>query len=119
MDDVNSGDVLAQIGNGIHHDLVDGMRALASAEDKQGWFRAQRILIGDLEKGLTDWHTGDLAAAEGQSRFGEVHGRSRNQRRYQAVGKSGHEVGLKYKRWNSAQYRREHGWARGVSADAD
>ena len=82
-------------------------------------FALAECRLGDLEKGFADWHTGHFAAAEVASGFGEVHGGSRDQRRDQAIGESGNEVRLKYESGNSAQYRRQHGRAGGVSADAD
>ena len=77
------------------------------------------MLVGDLEKGFADWNAGHFATTEITSSFGEVHGGSGNQRRYQAIGESGNEVRLEHEGWNSAQYRRQHGWAGGVSAYAD
>ena len=77
------------------------------------------MLVGDLEKGFTNRHAGYFAATKIASGFGEVHGGSGNQRRYQAIGKSGNKVRLEYERGNSVQYRSQHRRARGVSAYAD
>ncbi len=115
---MNSRNTLAQVGYRIHDHLVDRVRALASSEDEQGPF-IRRIVVSDLEKGLADRHSGHLAAAKITSGVGEVHGGSRNQWGYQAIGKSWDEIRLKHERWDSAQYCSEHGRAGSVSSDAD
>src|SRR5580692_5777615 len=101
MDDVNSGNALAQIGHRIHHNLVDRVGALASAEDEQG-LRIHGMPGRDMEKGFTHWHSGHLAMSEVASSFSEVYDRSRNQPRDQTISKSGNEVRLEHEGRNSA-----------------
>src|SRR5579863_10336931 len=100
MDNVNSRNALAQVRDRIDDNLVDGVGALASAEDEQG-LCIVGILFSDLEKGFAHWNACHFATAEIASSFGEVHGGSGNQRCYQAIGESGHEVRLKHESGNS------------------
>ena len=100
-----------------NHRFVDGVRALASAEDEQ--CRRAAALGRDLEKRLPHRNARDFGMAKIFRRLLEMHRRARHKSRDHAIGKSRHHVRLKGQRRNVLDHRRQHRRAGGISAHAD
>src|SRR4051812_3627732 len=93
------------------------MRALAAAEDEQRW---RSFTFGrNFEECLAHRNPSDLAMAKIFCRLRKVNCRSRDEAGNHAIGKSGHDIRFERQRRDMFHDSREHGWAGGISSDAD
>src|SRR5579862_2380131 len=97
--------------------LIDGMRALAAAEDQQRW-RAS-ALGSNLEKCLAYWHARNFPMAKILCRLLEMDCRARYKMRDHSISESWNNVWLERQGRNVFHDRRQHRRTRRVSADAD
>ncbi len=107
-----------QGGGDLRHEAVQRARALAAAKDEQ-MRRGSGGARGEMEEVGADGDAGEAGSVKIVGGGLEVNGGGADPGADQAVGESGHGVGLKGQGGDAQQDGRAHHGTRGVSADAD